>query len=127
MRCICHDDLPQNVISVTLSEEQLAVALAGARSTGLDGQVQFDLCDYRQVSGPFDRIVSIGMFEHVGVRYYDTHFANVRELPADDGTNAAPCHRAQRRTQFYKPLDRKVYLPGRLRARPERNSSGHRA
>jgi cyclopropane-fatty-acyl-phospholipid synthase len=75
-----------DVRGVTLSEEQLAVARERARTAGLDGHVQFDLSDYRQVSGHFDRIVSIGMFEHVGVGYYDTYFAKVRELLADDGT-----------------------------------------
>lgn len=74
------------VRGVTLSEQQLAVARARAQQTGLAERVQFDLCDYRQVSGRFDRIVSVGMFEHVGIDYYDTYFSKVRELLADDGT-----------------------------------------
>jgi cyclopropane-fatty-acyl-phospholipid synthase len=70
---------------VTLSKEQLAVATKRAVDTGLADRVQFALKDYRDVEEKFDRIVSVGMFEHVGVAGYDEYFQNVRRLLKDDG------------------------------------------
>jgi cyclopropane-fatty-acyl-phospholipid synthase len=54
-------------------------------TAGLADRCAFDLVDYRSVQGRFDRIVSVGMFEHVGARYYNAFFAKIRELLADDG------------------------------------------
>lgn len=73
------------VLGVTLSEEQHRVATERARAAGLADRVEFRLMDYRAVTGRFDRIVSVGMFEHVGVPHYRTYFGKVRELLADDG------------------------------------------
>jgi cyclopropane-fatty-acyl-phospholipid synthase len=73
------------VTGVTLSEEQFAVATARARETGLAERVEFRLQDYRDVPEKFDRIVSVGMFEHVGVNHYDEFFTKVRSLLKDDG------------------------------------------
>ncbi len=73
------------VTGITLSEEQLAVAQARARNAGLDGQVRFRLMDYRALEGQFDRIVSVGMFEHVGVPHYRRYFACLRERLNEDG------------------------------------------
>jgi cyclopropane-fatty-acyl-phospholipid synthase len=73
------------VTGVTLSEEQFAVATERARQTGLVDRVEFRLQDYRDVSETFDRIVSVGMFEHVGVKHYDEFFTKVRGLLKDDG------------------------------------------
>ena len=69
------------VHGVTLSEEQFAIATE--RSAGT--KVRFALTDYRDVTGSFDRIVSVGMFEHVGVPNYDEFFGKVANLLADDG------------------------------------------
>lgn len=74
-----------NVTGVTLSEEQLGVSNARAGELNLTDRAQFRLQDYRETPGPFDRIVSVGMFEHVGVDYYDTYFNRCAELLADDG------------------------------------------
>jgi cyclopropane-fatty-acyl-phospholipid synthase len=73
------------VTGVTLSEEQWQVSQARAQAEGLDGKVAFKLLDYRQDSGRYDRIVSVGMFEHVGRAHYDEFFGKVRELMTDDG------------------------------------------
>lgn len=73
------------VTGVTLSQEQYKVAVERARSAGLAKKVQFDLRDYRETAGTFDRIVSVGMFEHVGVPHYPTFFANLRDRLIDDG------------------------------------------
>jgi cyclopropane-fatty-acyl-phospholipid synthase len=73
------------VVGVTLSTEQLALAREQAKLRGLDARVTFELMDYRNVQGPFDRIVSIGMFEHVGIGQFDSYFSKIRELLTDDG------------------------------------------
>ncbi len=74
-----------NVLGITLSEEQIAVARARSESAKLAERCKFDLIDYRKLKGTFDRIVSVGMFEHVGVPYYPAFFGKIRELLADDG------------------------------------------
>ena len=73
------------VVGVTLSREQLAEARRRAAAAGLAGRVDFRLQDYRDLDGPFDRIVSVGMFEHVGVPNYRAYFDAVSRLLADDG------------------------------------------
>lgn len=74
-----------NVLGITLSEEQIAVARERSEKSGLAPRCKFDLIDYRALKGTFDRIVSVGMFEHVGVPYYEAFFGKVHELLADDG------------------------------------------
>jgi cyclopropane-fatty-acyl-phospholipid synthase len=74
-----------DVTAVTLSREQHKVACERAASLGLDGRVRFHLCDYREVEGRFDRIVSVGMLEHVGVRHYHEFFARIRDLLTENG------------------------------------------
>lgn len=73
------------VLGVTLSKEQQALATQRAKDAGLDGRVRFELRDYRDVDEPFDRIVSVGMFEHVGVHHYDEFFKKLNALMPDDG------------------------------------------
>jgi cyclopropane-fatty-acyl-phospholipid synthase len=79
------EEAQAQVTGVTLSTEQLATARARAEARGLAGRAQFELIDYRDVEGPFDRIVSVGMFEHVGVPNYEAYFQTVRRLLTDDG------------------------------------------
>jgi cyclopropane-fatty-acyl-phospholipid synthase len=71
------------VSGVTLSTEQLQVSNARAAEKNLPAK--FFLEDYRDISGPFERIVSVGMFEHVGVDFYETYFRRCAELLTDDG------------------------------------------
>jgi cyclopropane-fatty-acyl-phospholipid synthase len=73
------------VTGVTLSDEQIARARARAEAAGLHDRVAFRLEDYRAVEGRFDRIVSVGMFEHVGLGFYDEFFAVSRRLLRDQG------------------------------------------
>ncbi len=73
------------VIGLTLSEEQIKYATQRAEKAGLADRVQFMLKDYREVNGSFDRIVSVGMFEHVGLPQYYTFFNKLHSLLADDG------------------------------------------
>ncbi|MFL6783556.1 MAG: class I SAM-dependent methyltransferase [Sphingomicrobium sp.] len=74
-----------DVLGVTLSEEQLKVARRRAEAAGVSDHVKFELIDYRSVEGQFDRIVSVGMFEHVGAKHYDEFFAKCRQLLKPDG------------------------------------------
>ena len=74
-----------DVTGVTLSTEQLQIANARAADKGLTGSARFMLQDYRDIDGPFDRIVSVGMFEHVGAQFYDTYFQRCAELLREDG------------------------------------------
>jgi cyclopropane-fatty-acyl-phospholipid synthase len=74
-----------DVLGVTLSEEQLAVARRRAIDAGVADKVTFELIDYRAVKGAFDRIVSVGMFEHVGRPNYRTYFETVCRLLKKDG------------------------------------------
>jgi cyclopropane-fatty-acyl-phospholipid synthase len=78
-------DFGARVTGITLSEEQFRYARSRAQREGLANQVDFQLVDYRAVEGQFDRIVSVGMFEHVGVPQYDTFFAKLRALLVEDG------------------------------------------
>jgi cyclopropane-fatty-acyl-phospholipid synthase len=73
------------VTGITLSDEQRKIAEDRARATGLSNAVTFKLCDYRALEGQFDRIVSVGMFEHVGITHYRSFFARMHELLAKDG------------------------------------------
>ena len=73
------------VLGVTLSEEQHRVAVARAQAAGVADRVRFELRDYREVNERFDRIVSVGMFEHVGVTRYDEFFNKAFELLTEDG------------------------------------------
>lgn len=73
------------VVGITLSEEQYAFATERAAREGLSDRVTFRLCDYRQVEGTFDRIVSVGMFEHVGLPHYGDYFATIRNRLSPDG------------------------------------------
>jgi cyclopropane-fatty-acyl-phospholipid synthase len=74
-----------DVTGVTLSVEQHELATKRARERGLSDRVRFELKDYRHVTGKFDRIVSVGMFEHVGIGHYREFFDKVSNLLTDDG------------------------------------------
>ncbi len=73
------------VTGITLSKEQLALARVRADEKDLTGRVEFRLQDYRDVGETFDRIVSVGMFEHVGVNFYDRFFRACAQALSDDG------------------------------------------
>ncbi|PKP91108.1 MAG: SAM-dependent methyltransferase [Alphaproteobacteria bacterium HGW-Alphaproteobacteria-16] len=85
MALYLHQKTGAEVLGVTLSEEQLKIARERAGAAGVAGKVRFELIDYRHVTGQFDRIVSVGMFEHVGTAHYRTFFRKCRELLTPDG------------------------------------------
>ncbi|KLU27644.1 cyclopropane-fatty-acyl-phospholipid synthase [Caballeronia mineralivorans PML1(12)] len=72
-------------VGVTLSQNQFDLATKRVKDAGLEGQIEIRLQDYRDVQGQFDRITSVGMFEHVGRKNLPGYFAKVRELLVDDG------------------------------------------
>ncbi|KNH08726.1 Cyclopropane-fatty-acyl-phospholipid synthase [Candidatus Burkholderia brachyanthoides] len=72
-------------VGVTLSENQFKLATQRVKDADLEGQVEIRLQDYRDVPGQFDRITSVGMFEHVGRKNLPGYFACIRELLVDDG------------------------------------------
>ena len=74
-----------SVTGITLSENQLKYSQEKAKELNLDNQVAFKLADYRQLDEKFDRIVSVGMFEHVGKKFYRTYFNKVFKMLKDDG------------------------------------------
>ncbi len=101
-----------DVTAMTLSEEQYKVSVQRAQSLGLGGRVRFHLQDYREATGQYDRIVSVGMFEHVGVRHYDVFFGKVRDLLTNDGV--ALIHAIGKRStpSTAGPWLRKYIFPG---------------
>ena len=74
-----------DVLGITLSEHQLKIARQRAAAAGVSDHVKFELVDYRLLNERFDRIVSVGMFEHVGRKHYNEFFAKCRELLKPDG------------------------------------------
>ena len=100
------------VVGITLSEEQLKVSRQRALRAGLADRVRFELRDYRDQTGSFDRIVSVGMFEHVGAQHYPQFVAKVAELLTEDGV--AVLHSIGRRggPGATNPWLRKYIFPG---------------
>ncbi|OOY24182.1 SAM-dependent methyltransferase [Thioclava sediminum] len=80
-------DFGANVVGVTLSTEQHALARKRVKEAGLEDKIDIRLTDYRDVTDKFDRIVSVGMFEHVGVPHYREYFSKVRELLKPGGVS----------------------------------------
>ena len=105
-----HHDV--EVLGVTLSQEQLAIAQRRAGDAGLEDRVRFSLTDFRDVRGPFDRIVSVGMFEHVGAPFFLEYFQDVERLLTDDGV--ALIHSIGRRSSpgLTNAWIRKYIFPG---------------
>jgi len=85
MALYLHQTYGVEVLGITLSDEQIATAKQRALDAGVADHVKFELIDYRHLTGTFDRIVSVGMFEHVGPPQYRTFFRKCRELLNDDG------------------------------------------
>ncbi|MFO1153997.1 MAG: cyclopropane-fatty-acyl-phospholipid synthase family protein [Rhodospirillales bacterium] len=79
------DRFAARVTGITVADEQLAVAQARAREAGLADRTRFFLRDYRELDGSFERIVSVGMFEHVGTAHFRQYFDCLRDRLTDDG------------------------------------------
>ena len=101
-----------DVTGITLSQEQLKVARERAMAARLATKVRFNLQDYREVTGRFDSIVSVGMFEHVGVGYYRAFFNAVRDLLAEEGVALLHSIGRMNGPGATSPWARKYIFPG---------------
>jgi len=101
-----------NVVGVTLSEEQLAIARGRAGEKNLTNQVEFRLQDYRDIPERFDRIVSVGMFEHVGVGHYDAFFRKCAQMLNDDGVMLLHSIGRSEGPNYTNPWIAKYIFPG---------------
>ena len=73
------------VTGISLSKNQINYCKKKAKELGLDNQVNFELADYREIKGEYDRIFSVGMFEHVGKKFYKSFFESINQLLKNDG------------------------------------------
>ena len=73
------------VLGISLSKNQINYCKKKAKDLGLDNQVNFELADYREIQGQYDRIYSVGMFEHVGKKFYKAFFESMNKLLKDNG------------------------------------------
>ena len=73
------------VLGISLSKNQINYCKKKAKELGLDNQVNFELADYREINGQYDRIYSVGMFEHVGKKFYKAFFESMNKLLKSDG------------------------------------------
>ena len=105
---VCHAAKNYGVTAhgITLSEEQLAFARDKVKRLKLDGKVTFELTDYSQVSGTYDKIASIGMYEHIGLKNIPAYMTKVRALLAEDGLflNHAIARRAPKSSSLGKRM-----------------------
>ncbi|AKI01110.1 methyltransferase, cyclopropane fatty acid synthase [Hoeflea sp. IMCC20628] len=100
------------VLGVTLSERQLTVARRRAELLGVSDRVKFELIDYREVEGTFDRVVSVGMLEHVGVQYLAPYFLTVRDRLTTDGVALIHSISSKAPPGITGPFIRKYIFPG---------------
>ncbi|MSU90447.1 methyltransferase domain-containing protein [Rhodobacteraceae bacterium 2CG4] len=100
------------VVGITLAEEQLAVAQARAEAASLSGKVRFVLRDYRDVTESFDRIVSVGMLEHVGPASLERYFQVVHDRLTPDGVALIHSISARMAPRQTSPFLRKYIFPG---------------
>jgi cyclopropane-fatty-acyl-phospholipid synthase len=105
-------DYGARVLGVTLSTEQLAESRARAEAEGLADRVRFELTDYRAVSERFDRIVSVGMFEHVGVVHYRQFFTTLARCLKPDGVALLHAIGRNERPGSTNPWINKYIFPG---------------
>lgn len=99
------------VVGITLSNEQLVVARQRAKAQGAKN-ISFELQDYREHQGVYDRIVSVGMFEHVGTPYYKTYFQCLKQLLTDDGVALVHTIGRSGPPGLTNPWIRKYIFPG---------------
>ncbi len=101
-----------HVTGVTLSKEQLAVAQARAKALGVEDRVTFELRDYRDVTETFDRVVSVGMLEHVGITQLTTYYLKVRDFLAPGGVALIHSISTKAPPGVTSPFLRKYIFPG---------------
>jgi cyclopropane-fatty-acyl-phospholipid synthase len=100
------------VTAINVSPEQIRIARQTAAAAGVDGLVEFRELDYRALEGRFDRVVSVGMMEHVGIGHFDEYFGKIRDLLTDDGFAFVHCIGRVRPPGTTGPFIRKYIFPG---------------
>jgi cyclopropane-fatty-acyl-phospholipid synthase len=100
------------VTAINVSPEQLRVARENAVAAGVGGLVEFRELDYRALEGRFDRVVSVGMMEHVGIGHFDAYFGKIRGLLTEDGFAFVHCIGRVRPPGSTGPFIRKYIFPG---------------
>ena len=101
-----------HVTAINVSPEQLRVARESAAAAGVEKLVEFRELDYRALTGRFDRVVSVGMMEHVGISHFDAYFSKIRSLLAEDGFAFVHCIGRMRPPGSTGPFIRKYIFPG---------------
>jgi cyclopropane-fatty-acyl-phospholipid synthase len=100
------------VTAVNVSAEQIKIARASAEADGLSDRIEFRELDYRQLTGQFDRVVSVGMMEHVGIGHFDEYFLKIRQLLKPDGYAFIHCIGRMSQPGTTGPFIRKYIFPG---------------
>jgi cyclopropane-fatty-acyl-phospholipid synthase len=100
------------VTAINVSPEQIRIAREKAAAAGVADLVEFRELDYRALEGRFDRVVSVGMMEHVGVAHFDAYFGKIRGLLAEDGFAFVHCIGRMRPPGATGPFIRKYIFPG---------------
>jgi len=100
------------VTGINVSPEQIKVARVYAEAAGVSDRVEFRELDYRQLTGQFDRVVSVGMMEHVGAGHFDEYFRKIRELLTPDGYAFIHCIGRMSPPGTTGPFIRKYIFPG---------------
>lgn len=100
------------VVAINVSPEQIRIARERAAEAGVADLVEFRELDYRALEGRFDRVVSVGMMEHVGIGHFDEYFAKIRDLLTDDGYAFVHCIGRMTPPGTTGPFIRKYIFPG---------------
>jgi cyclopropane-fatty-acyl-phospholipid synthase len=100
------------VTAINVSPEQIKIARVHAEAAGVSDRVEFRELDYRQLTGQFDRVVSVGMMEHVGIGHFDEYFLKIRELLTPDGYAFIHCIGRMSQPGTTGPFIRKYIFPG---------------
>jgi cyclopropane-fatty-acyl-phospholipid synthase len=107
-----HRNYGVDVLGIALAPDQIQFCRERAAELGVSDRVKFELMDYRDVEGPFDRISSVGLIEHLGTPHYPGFFEKMRELLAPDGVMISHCCGRAGRPGVTDKWTRKYIFPG---------------
>jgi cyclopropane-fatty-acyl-phospholipid synthase len=107
-----HRQYGVDVLGIALAPDQIEFSRERAAEAGVSDHVKFELMDYRDVEGPFDRIISVGLIEHLGTPHYPGFFAKMHELLAPDGVMVSHCCGRAGRPGVTDKWTRKYIFPG---------------
>ncbi|WP_188611069.1 SAM-dependent methyltransferase [Chelatococcus reniformis] len=101
-----------HVVAINVSPEQIKIARERAAAAGVADRVEFREMDYRNLTGRFDRVVSVGMMEHVGIGHFDAYFGKIRDLLGEGGYGLIHCIGRMSPPGTTSPFIRKYIFPG---------------